>query len=360
MKNRKCWYLSNKTMKKSYLFGGNRHENRLLSFLENSFDRIENISFDNALQIVFSNILFSNLWILRFFIHIKKHDAIICSQSIIPRSILFLLFLKIRKIKVFSLVNHLKSFDTENKKKKHLWNLLEKNVYKFLSSHLIVISKSTLIEVVKLGVSSKKITVLYPAFFNQPNSHVFEKRKKSKQINLLFVGSCRPIKGILYLIDAMNKLKMKSIVLNIIGNINVDPEYTKLLHRSITENSLENNIILHGDVCSRKLAEFYHRSDIFVLPSLWEGFGMVLLEAMANKLPIIATNVGAVPELVKHKKNGLLVPSKCSKSIANAINYLLVNVDLAKKMGNHGYYVSTSWPTWDFIGKKFEQIIVKK
>lgn len=73
--------------------------------------------------------------------------------------------------------------------------------------------------------------------------------------------------------------------------------------------------------------------DLFVLPSLWEGFGLVLLEAMAAGLPIIATRVTAVPEIIKHKETGLLTAPKDSSGLAKQIRYLLEHPDVSSALG---------------------------
>jgi glycosyltransferase involved in cell wall biosynthesis len=76
--------------------------------------------------------------------------------------------------------------------------------------------------------------------------------------------------------------------------------------------------------------------DIFVLPSLNEGMGRVLVEAMAAGKPIVASNVGGIPDLVKHDHNGLLVPPGDEKALAAAIRQLINYPEKAKMMGQRG------------------------
>jgi len=76
--------------------------------------------------------------------------------------------------------------------------------------------------------------------------------------------------------------------------------------------------------------------DVFVLPSLWEGLGRSLTEALYMKRPVIASDVEGVPELIEHGKTGLLVKPKDKNSISSAILYLLKNPDIAIKLGNQG------------------------
>ena len=73
--------------------------------------------------------------------------------------------------------------------------------------------------------------------------------------------------------------------------------------------------------------------DVFLLPSLWEGFGLVLLEAMARRIPIVASSVSAIPEVVAHGENGLLIPPRDVDGLVNAIRLLLNDRPLRKYMG---------------------------
>lgn len=83
---------------------------------------------------------------------------------------------------------------------------------------------------------------------------------------------------------------------------------------------------------------YFKASDIFCLPSttMGESFGIVNLEAMASGVPIVSSNFGGIPDIVKHGENGLLVEPKDVEGLADALIYLLKNEDLRKKMGDDG------------------------
>jgi glycosyltransferase involved in cell wall biosynthesis len=93
--------------------------------------------------------------------------------------------------------------------------------------------------------------------------------------------------------------------------------------------------------------EYYQKSNVLVLPSLSESFGMVLLEAMACKKPVIGSNVGGIPYVIDNDQNGLLVPPKDPQALADAIIKILTNPQLAKKMGEEGYEKVMKNFTWE-------------
>jgi len=94
----------------------------------------------------------------------------------------------------------------------------------------------------------------------------------------------------------------------------------------------------------------------FVLPSRREGFGIVILEAMASKRAVVATEVGGPAEIIKDGENGILAKSLDSKSLAKAITYLLENPEMRKKMGENGRKLVEEKYTWDKIVSKYLKI----
>ncbi|MEK7125264.1 MAG: glycosyltransferase family 4 protein, partial [Patescibacteria group bacterium] len=129
------------------------------------------------------------------------------------------------------------------------------------------------------------------------------------------VANFYPTKGLKYLIDALAHVRTDMLTVIIgDGQLHVD------LAHQIKDLGLENKIILAGRV---KNAHRYLKAfDALVLPSVKEGFPWILLEAMAAKVPVIATRVGAVPELIESGRNGLIVPPANVPGLANAIEYL--------------------------------------
>lgn len=158
------------------------------------------------------------------------------------------------------------------------------------------------------------------------------KQSNSYEIgNLLYVGTIEERKGLSYLIDAVSLLENKAAVkLNIIGKV-VDQLYYEKLKRQIDILGIEKNVLFHGRVSDEALAECYQKAEIFTFPSLLEGYGIVLIEAFNNGLPIICFDNTAMPYTVKDCINGFVVRNKDSKGMAEKIQRLMGN----SKLRNH-------------------------
>ena len=105
----------------------------------------------------------------------------------------------------------------------------------------------------------------------------------------------------------------------------------------------------------KDLAQLYAMCDCFVLPSLWEPFGIVLAEAMATEKPVIGTDVGGIPEIIDNGKNGFLVPTRDARALAEKIIFLLQNEKIARKMGVEGRKSVLRKFNWDETAKAYEK-----
>ena len=102
------------------------------------------------------------------------------------------------------------------------------------------------------------------------------------------------------------------------------------------------------------VSAFLANIDIFVLPSLYEGLGVAVLEAMAAGKPIVSSRVGGIPELIRHQQNGLLVPAGSAESLADGISLLLSQESLAENMGRRAWQKVREEFTLEQMGKKNE------
>ncbi|MFC2154206.1 glycosyltransferase, partial [Candidatus Altiarchaeota archaeon] len=92
-----------------------------------------------------------------------------------------------------------------------------------------------------------------------------------------------------------------------------------------------------------ELPKIFFNSDVFVLPSIWEGLPLSLLEALAAGLPIISTNVGDIPNICRDGVNSIIIPPKDSKSLANAMQRLLLDEKLRNEFGRKSQEIAKDY-----------------
>lgn len=199
------------------------------------------------------------------------------------------------------------------------------------ASKVIVASTTVHDAVTSLGIYPEKIAVIpYNAekfFFEKPKL----KTSNKSEFRLLFTGHLTERKGVKYLIDSVAKIKksFNGIKLVIVG----DGNERKSLEAQVKMLGLEQNIMFLGSAPNEELKNQLYLSDVFVLPSLCEAFGIVVVEAMACGKPVIATDFGAARDLVKDGINGFLVRPKDSDALSEKILHLMENKDVLTQMG---------------------------
>ncbi len=156
---------------------------------------------------------------------------------------------------------------------------------------------------------------------------------------LLFVGRLVERKGVPYLIQATETLSREIPVhLNIVGT---GPDEGSL-RRQVAERNIESLVTFHGFVSSPVLAELYRTCDVFVLPAVvdakgdTEGLGVVLIDAMSHRRPVVASAVGGIVDLVIDGRTGLAVPPADAPALAGAIRRLLTDPELAARLAQAG------------------------
>ena len=219
----------------------------------------------------------------------------------------------------------------------HLKTLIKKYLMKNISA-IIAISKenekmlndfyphlSGKITVIHNGIDIDEFENRLANFteYKKYRKDVFGAREHDKII--LCVAELHPRKGIKYLIQALAKINDENLRLIVAG----EGQRKKELEELAKKLGVANYIKFLGQ--RNDVPRLMASADVFVLPSLHEAFGLVLLEAMLAKLPIISTNAGGVPEIIEHEKNGLLVPPADSDALAEAVKTLLTSPELNKK-----------------------------
>jgi phosphatidylinositol alpha-mannosyltransferase len=167
-------------------------------------------------------------------------------------------------------------------------------------------------------------------------------------LNILFVGRFEPRKGLKYLIQAFRKIKKKipKVRLIVVGK----GWFTRV---NITEARKED-IFFEGFVSVEKLPQYYATADVFCSPATGrESFGIVLLEAMSSKKPVIASNIPGYRRVIKNGENGILVPPKNPKKLEEAITKILTDRELKEKLSSNARKEALKY-SWSNITEKIE------
>ncbi|WP_424355699.1 glycosyltransferase family 4 protein [Methanobacterium sp. MBAC-LM] len=178
-------------------------------------------------------------------------------------------------------------------------------------------------------ISDKEVLVVPNGIdMNRFNDSSLTYTELLKGKTIIFIGNLRPEKGLSYLIEAMMYVTKKDMntQLLIVG----EGPQRENLEKLVNKLNINNRVTFSGKVTTDKVPVYLKNSDIFVLPSLQEGFPNVLLEAMASGLPVVATEVCGINEIIEDGKNGFLVKPQNSKEIAEKILLLLNNHNLRK------------------------------
>jgi len=214
----------------------------------------------------------------------------------------------------------------------------------FQKSYVVLaISKRVRSEIIVSYKIDPKKVVMYKykvsSIFNPSTSKELKKTLGLFKEKVIFTNArISPQKGLEYLIEAFKKVieKIPDAVL-IVKAYSSDRAYERKILRKINELNLKSHIIIiKSQVPYNDLPKYYAIADVFVLPSVSEALGVVLLEAMASGVPIIATNIGGITDIITHRFNGLLVKPRDSQGLAEAILRLLVDEDLRKELIQNG------------------------
>ena len=213
-----------------------------------------------------------------------------------------------------------------------------------LADHIFVASSFTANSLKHYHGQLSEISVI-PYGFPQTGVLKSYVRKENQKLKLLFVGGLSQRKGIADVFDAIETLKDK-VELTVVGRRpNADvPILDKCLSSCIYLPSLPHHEIL----------SLMKNSDVLIFPSLFEGFGLVITEAMSQGTPVITTNRTAGPDLITHNENGWIVEAGNPTDLKNRIETLLANPDLIEKNGRAAHQLASSRP-WGKCGFELAQ-----
>ena len=227
------------------------------------------------------------------------------------------------------------------------------------SDRVVAISSYTADEVrelVHVPIEVIPYTTSLPAPTSVPHAG---RRSAGAPFTVLFVGRLVERKGVSHLVDAVSLLRSGvDVRLVIVGD---GPERARIEAR-VRERGLDGRVAVRGRVSEAELQAAYAAADVFVLPAVidrrgdTEGLGVVLLEAMNHRVPVIASAIGGITDIVEDGVSGLLVPPGDGTALAAALERLARAPDLSVSLGDAGYRRLHERFSWDAITRRWLEV----
>jgi glycosyltransferase involved in cell wall biosynthesis len=247
---------------------------------------------------------------------------------------------------------------------RHQMDRLKKTTCWLVNNHVdrvVAVSGAVKDALIESGISYKKIDIIYNSialerFSPDKVDRDAVRREFGIESDTIVIGTAGKLhqgKGVFDLLYAAHLLmeKYPNVRLIFVGE---GPERTRL-EQEAQRLSMHDKVIFAG--MRKDIERLYAAIDIFVLPSTWEAFGMVLIEAMAMGKPVIATPVGGIPEIIDDDVNGMLVPPHNPDAIAHAIARYIKDDDFSKKVSLEGRKLVEKKFSDKAMGDSFENVL---
>ena len=204
------------------------------------------------------------------------------------------------------------------------------------SNKAIAVSEDLAKKIELMGINNNLLTLRNAVDINRfkPSKNIIMRHSnkiKDDELLILFIGNIEIFKGIFELLEAFQQINSnnKNVKLMIIGGGTKEHK----IKNKVSKYNLDDYVIFKGEISPETIQNYYQMADIFTLPSYTEGLPMVVIEAMACGIPVVGSNAGGIPELVKDNVNGFLVPPKDVEILKEKLEILVDNDKLRKKFG---------------------------
>lgn len=295
-----------------------------------TYGGLNNIFKFNNIRNLFRNLLAA--WDIHKSLKNIKPNLVITNTSTIPSGAIAAYFLKIKHIW------YIHEYGKEDHQFEFLWsNKLSYKLISFLSVKVIAVSKNLASNLQCKGIKPSKITTLHNSINVSEKINSIPAAKKDGKFTLLSLGRIAKGKRIEVVIKAMGQLSnkgIKNIHLKIIGGQS-DRDYVNYLKSIIKELNINDLISFHGYIDNPE--KEIKQSNAMIIASQSEAFGLVVIESMAQHTLVIASNTGALTELIKEKETGLLFNTNSHLELADKIEYAIKHPSIISKIENCAY-----------------------
>jgi len=261
---------------------------------------------------------------------------------------------------VISLVHHLRCSELRPKWQNDFYRIIEK---KYLQSvdGFIFNSKTTQNVVNGLVDHSKPSVIAYPPtdrFGEAISENEIRNRANNPELRILFLGNVIYRKGLHTLLKAIND-QPSTVRADVVGGTTAETQYAHEMEKYVFTHGLSSIVKFRGALDNEPLIEMYRRSHVMVVPSSYEGFGIVYLEGMGFGLPAIGTTAGAAREIITHGEDGYLIEPEDDGSLANHLHELASNRELLMKLSLNAVKRYKAQPGWDETARTIREFLYR-
>lgn len=261
---------------------------------------------------------------------------------------------------LISIVHHLRSSEERPGWQNGFYRAIERRYLNSISA-FIFNSRTTRQSVEALIGRATSHIVANPAgdrFGQSITPDAVARRARTKPLQIVFVGNLIPRKGLHILLAALSRLPGVDWRLRISGSLRVDPDYARQIYGLLDRYDLDKRVVWRGSLKDADLAQEMAASHVLVVPSTYEGFGIVYLEGMAFGLPAIGTTAGAAGEIITDGEDGYLVPPGDPAALAERLAALAADRDRLARMGKAALARYERHPTWEQSAAAIREFLI--
>jgi glycosyltransferase involved in cell wall biosynthesis len=262
---------------------------------------------------------------------------------------------------IISLVHHLRCSELRPTWQNAIYRIAE-SVYLRSVDGFIFNSNTTKKVVQSLVETDKPAIVAYPPtdrFGDQVSEHAIVERARSADLRILFLGTLIPRKGLHTLLQALSR-QPSTLRVDVVGSLTSDPEYAARMQRFVREIGLSSQVTFHSSLDKEPVIEKLKAAHVLVVPSSYEGYGIVYLEGMGFGLPAIGTTSGAAHEIITDGVDGFLIEPEDSQGLGNKLRTLNEQRDVLIRMSLAARARFLRQPKWEDTASRIREFLLKQ
>jgi len=261
---------------------------------------------------------------------------------------------------IISLVHHLRCSELRPSWQNDFYRAIEKKYLRSVDG-FIFNSETTKSVVSEIIDGEKKFVVAYPPtdrFGEMISEEEIIKRAKTPEFRILFLGNVIRRKGLHTVLKAL-KCQTLDIRLDIVGSLTSDRAYAQEMMRQVTVHHPSSTVHFHDSLDNQPLIELLKQSHLLVVPSSYEGFGIVYLEGMGFGLPAIGTTAGAAGEIISDGENGYLIQPDDANTLAKYLSDIATDRNLLIRLSVNALIRYRKQPKWEDTAKSIRDFLIQ-